>query len=179
MGDLLRFAGYGRPSLAQRYWTHHRVNLHVSYNFASDQQAVWDLFTNPAKLARALPGLQDVQPIAENTWHALVSIQVSHFSGRYKLTTHIDEHHEPDHWQVTISGDGQGSHLDGNFRIGLDSCNDAAETIATMIGKVAIEGTLAQIDPALTIATLYLLSRRFFIAMANQLPQRSHYTLTD
>ena len=146
--------------------------LRGSFYFRTDQQSTWGLLMDTDAIAEAIPGLEAMKPSTEaHTWHITTSIQATNMSGRYTGSVHISDQKPPDHYQLTIYGEGPQSIINASIFVKLKYNTEISQTVVSWNSNVSITGRLAEIDQQLTTAAAHMMAKRFFKALAEQLPQ--------
>jgi hypothetical protein len=148
------------------------MNLQGSYTYKADQETVWNLLMDPDAIAKAIPGVPEMEPLPDETdaWHANARIQVASIGGTYGGTIRITEKEPPNQYRLTVGGEGQQSIINGSAFIRLEYNEDTQETEVIWDGEANVAGKLAGVGQRLIAATANMLSKRFFKALADQLP---------
>jgi hypothetical protein len=143
-----------------------------SYAFNADQETVWNLLMDPNAIAKALPGVQEMVPIAgeSNAWRAIARIGIASVSGVYTGVVRMSEIQPPNQYRLIVGGEGQQSIINGTALMTLVYDLEQQKTIVSWNAEANISGKLASIAQRLVKAAAGLLSKQFFGALARQLP---------
>jgi carbon monoxide dehydrogenase subunit G len=148
------------------------VNITGAYFFDADQQTVWDLLMNPDAIAKALPGVDHLDPIAaeKNAWPATAKIGIASVSGTYTGTVRITDMVSPERYRLSVGDEGQGSIIRGSALLTVSY--DAAEkkTLLNWAADANVSGRLAAVGQRLVAVAATMLANQFFRGLAHQLP---------
>lgn len=150
------------------------MELNGQYNFAADQETVWQYLMNPDVIARALPGVEAMIPVEgeDNAWRAEAKIGIAAINGRYVGFVRMSEQNPPQQYRLTVNGEGQQSIINGTALITLSHDADTRQTLLHWQAEANISGKLASIGQRVIKAAASMLSKQFFGAVANQLPNQ-------
>lgn len=148
------------------------MQLNGDFNFNAPQEQVWQLLMDPAVIAAALPGVDELVPIEgeKDTWRAEAKINLAAVSGTYAGVIHMSEQQPPRQYRLTVSGEGQQSIINGSALITLNYDETTGQTRLTWEAEPSISGKLARVGQRLIKAAATMLSKQFFTAVAKQLP---------
>lgn len=127
----------------------------------ASQEEVWKLFMDPQKLARVVPGCEEVNQLDATHYETILSIKVSFMTIRSKTQGTLLEIKEPDHLTVELLG--QPLAMAGAFRA-LLSLNLAQAETGTIISyemQLTMLGRLASLGEAIIRSTSERLSAQF------------------
>lgn len=147
------------------------MKLSGSYDFEADQETVWKVLMDPQAIANALPGVDGLKPVESETdaWRAEAKIGVASVSGRYSGIVRLSDKSPPDHYRLSVNGEGQQSIIDGSALITLKYDEEAHQTHLTWEADANVSGKLARIGQRVIGAAANMMSRRFFEALASQI----------
>ncbi len=148
------------------------MQLNGDFYFNAPQEQVWQLLMDPAVIAAALPGVDELIPIEGETdsWRAEAKISLAAVSGTYGGVIHMSEQQPPRQYRLTVSGEGQQSIINGTALITLNYDETTGQTRLTWEAEPSISGKLARVGQRLIKAAATMLSKQFFTAVAKQLP---------
>ncbi len=148
------------------------MELNGQYTFADEQEIVWQHLMDPAVIAGALPGVDELMPVEgeENAWRAEAKISIAAINGRYGGFVRMSEQTPPKQYRLTVNGEGQQSIINGTALITLSYNEETHETLLTWQADANISGKLASIGQRVVKAAAAMLSKQFFSAVANQIP---------
>ncbi len=150
------------------------MQLSGTYTFNADQQTVWKLLMDPQAIAKALPNAQSMTPIEGETdaWRVIVKLNLPVINGAFNGIIRMSEQVEPDHYRLTVSGEGQQSVIGGTALITLAPDAGGAKTLLKWVADANISGKLAGIGQRLAGSVAPMMANQFFNGMAKQLPAR-------
>ena len=67
----------------ERYNEENKMRLEGTHTFSAPRQDVWAALMNPAVLASALPGAEQMEQIGENDYRAAMNVKVGPVQGRF------------------------------------------------------------------------------------------------
>ena len=70
------------------------MRLEGTYLFAAPREAVWEALMDPAVLAGALPGGEQMEQTGENQYRAVMNVKVGPVQGRFEGKILLEEMHE-------------------------------------------------------------------------------------
>lgn len=147
------------------------MKLSGTYTFDADQQAVWNVLMDPQAIAKALPGVDALLPIAgeQQAWKANAKIGIAGISGTFAGVVRMTELQPPQQYRLTVSGEGQQSVIGGNALITLSAAG-TGKTKLDWTGEANISGKLASIGQRLIGMAATMMANQFFSGLAKQIP---------
>jgi carbon monoxide dehydrogenase subunit G len=145
------------------------------YRFKLPQETVWKLLMNPDVIAKAIPGVDHIDPIAgePDAWRAVARIGIATVSGTYTGTIRMSEIEAPDRYRLTVNGEGKQSFIKASALFNLSYDPATQRTLVTWTAETNISGKLASVGQRLIAGAALLLSKLFFRALARQVPDYS------
>jgi carbon monoxide dehydrogenase subunit G len=154
------------------------MKISDTFTFDADQQAVWNLLMDPQAIAKALPGVDALEPIEGEKfgWRATAKLGIASINGTYAGIVRMSEIDPPSQYRLTVNGEGQQSIIGGTALLKLSYDPEKQKTILTWDADANVSGKLASIAQRLVSAAALMLGKQFFKALANQLPARQNDT---
>ena len=151
------------------------MKLTDTFTFDGDQETVWKLLMDPAVIAKAIPGVDQLVPLEGeiNAWRATAKIGIASINGVFSGIVRMSEIEAPTQYRLTVSGEGQQSFIGGTGLLKLHYDTAAQKTILTWDADANISGKLASIAQRVITAAAIMLSKQFFKCVANELPSSS------
>ena len=148
------------------------MKLTDTFAFDADQDTVWRLLMDPAVIAKAMPGVDQLTPIEgePNAWRATAKIGIAAVNGTYSGIVRMSEIAAPTQYRLTVNGEGQQSFIGGSALLTLRYDSDQKKTILNWDADANISGKLASVAQRLIVAAASMLSKQFFRGVASQLP---------
>jgi len=143
------------------------MQLNGKYEFNGTQQQVWDLFTNPDSLAKAMPGCQELKETEPGKYDALMKIGIAAVKGTYTGKFEIGDPDPPNRYQLIGEGSGSPGFVKGVTDIELTASND--KTIVTYQGEVQVGGLIAGVGQRMISGIAKMMLGQFFKKMKKEL----------
>lgn len=142
------------------------------FTFNADQQTVWEILMDTKAIAQALPGVEELIPVADepDTWRADAKLGIASISGTYSGRIRMSEQQPPDKYRLTVSGEGQQSIINGTTLIHLRYDEEQKKTILTWEAEASVSGKLASIGQRVISPAVKMMSGQFFKALDKQIP---------
>jgi uncharacterized protein len=118
------------------------------------------MLTDPAKLARLLPGCERLDPDGPDRYKAAVKFGIAAISGKYAGTLEFAEKKPAHSLVLKINGRGLPGFVQGEGRIEL--APRAAETEVSYKGEAQVGGVIASVGQRMLEATARKIVQQFF-----------------
>lgn len=147
------------------------MKLTDKFVFDADQEAVWNVFMSPEAIAKALPGVDKLDPVEgeASAWRAVAKINIASVTGSYAGTIRMTDVQPRDRFTLVVAGEGQQSIINGTAVLSLTYDPGQGKTLLTWEAEAKLSGKLASIGQRLISGAASLLSRQFFQGLAKQL----------
>jgi uncharacterized protein len=129
--------------------------------------AVWALLTDPARLARLLPGCQRLDPGGPDRYKASVKFGIAAISGSYAGSLEFAEKQPPRSLVMKLDGKGLPGFVKGQGRIELLARD--AQTEVRYSGEAQVGGMIAGVGQRMLEGAARRIMRQFFEAAAAEL----------
>lgn len=154
------------------------MQLNGQHDFDARPSAVWEVLHDPSAIARALPGVDALEPIEgeENAFRAQAKLQVAAIGGTYAGELRLSELKPPQSYRMKAQGEGQSSRFQGEVYVQLSETAAGSQTGGTRLewqADAQVSGLLARVGQRLIKATATMLSKRFFAALGEEIAQRN------
>lgn len=147
------------------------MELQGTHQFNAPLPAVWAALMDPAVLAQALPGGDQMEQIGENDYKAAMNVRVGPVQGRFEGKVTLSDILPMQRYTMQVSGQGAPGHLSGAGTLHL-APNDAG-TLMTYQGEVQVGGRIASLGQRLIESTAKSMIRQGLKALDDQLVQRA------
>ena len=149
------------------------MQLNGQHEFEAAPSVVWEVLHDPGAIARALPGVQALEPIEgeENAFRAQAKLQVAAIGGSYAGELRLSELKPPHSYRMKVQGEGQSSRFNGE--VGIQLSETAAGARLEWRADAQVSGLLARVGQRLIKATANMMSKRFFAALGEEIAQRN------
>ena len=154
------------------------MQLNGQHEFEAAPSVVWEVLHDPSAIARALPGVETLEPIAgeENAFRAQAKLQVAAIGGNYAGELRLSELQPPTSYRMSVQGEGQNSRIQGEVGVLLSETEHGARPAGTRLewqADAQVSGLLARVGQRLIKATANMMSKRFFAALGEEITQRN------
>lgn len=143
------------------------MKLAGQYVFPASPVKVWELLTNPERLAKLLPGCERLDPDGPDRFKAAVKFGIAAISGKYTGTIEFAEKKPPKSMRVKLSGKGIPGFVDGVGHIELDESDGRTELRYT--GEAQVGGMIASVGQRMIEGAARKIMDQFFSAVAEEL----------
>jgi carbon monoxide dehydrogenase subunit G len=122
------------------------MHLEGTFGVKAEQQAVYDFLTDPQRVSRHMPDVEEVQIHDADHFTVKAKVGISHIKGSMTMKLTISERRPPIGTTVTGKGSGLASVVDMLTSFTLEPGVDG-ETIVNWSGDVNVSGKLAAFGP--------------------------------
>jgi uncharacterized protein len=122
---------------------------------------VWSLLTDPARLARLLPGCERLEPDGPDRYKAAVKFGIAAISGKYAGTLEFAEKKPPRSLVLKMDGKGLPGFVKGEGRIEL-AAKGGSDTELTYTGEAQVGGVIASVGQRMLDAAARKIVQQFF-----------------
>lgn len=131
-------------------------------------QRVWDLFNDPNRLVRLIPGCQNIEQLASNEFAGTINVGIAAIRGVYTGKLKLDEIRQPEHYKIIVDGKGKQGFMRGVGTLDL-IIGDGDLTIVRYSGDVQFGGLLVQVGQRVIDSAAKMMLGQFFAAAAAEL----------
>jgi len=143
------------------------VKLAGKYILPAPPEKVWELLTDPVRLAKLLPGCERLDPDGPDRYKAAVKFGIAAISGKYAGTVEFAEKKPPHSMRMKISGKGLPGFVDGTGNIEL--AENAGQTELRYTGDAQVGGMIASVGQRMMEGAAKKIVDQFFAAAAEEL----------
>lgn len=136
------------------------MDITGTYTFNAQPTRVWELLMDPATIASCIPGCEQLEPDGENRYRARLNVALAAMTGSYDGTVVLSDMVPPDHYVLTVEGQGRPGFVKGSATISLRA--DGATTIVDVRGTMQTGGTIARLGQRLIGSVSKMMQDRFF-----------------
>ena len=126
----------------------------------------WDVFTDPNRLAKLLPGCERLDPDGADRFKAIVKFGIAAISGKYNGTVEFTEKKPPHLLRIKLSGKGLPGFVDGEGLVELSEKEGNTEVHYT--GEARVGGPIAAVGQRMIDAAAKKIVEQFFSAAAEE-----------
>lgn len=143
------------------------MKLAGQYVLPAPPAEVWDLLTDPARLAKLLPGCERLDPDGPDRFKAAVKFGIAAISGKYSGTFEFSEKRPPKSLRMKVSGKGMPGFVDGTGHIELEE--HEGHTKLSYTGEAQVGGMIAAVGQRMIEGAARKIVDQFFAAACEEL----------
>lgn len=140
------------------------MRISGSYSLPLPQERAYQLLQDPEVLAKAMPGCERLEKIAENEYRMKMKIVLASLAGNFDSKVKIADQTPPSSFRLLVEGSGRPGFLRGDGLLRL--APSSAGTEVSYDGEVQVGGTIAAVGQRLLDGTAKMLIRKFFEALS-------------
>jgi hypothetical protein len=143
------------------------VNLDGSAVLSASPERVWSVITDPAVLARTIPGCLSLQKVGEDSYTISVSAGVGAIRGTYAGEVRLSELNEPTSYVMHASGSGGPGSVRATVPISLEAVDGG--TRLTYSADAVVGGAVAGVGQRMITGVAKRMAGQFFSAIDAEL----------
>jgi uncharacterized protein len=129
------------------------------------RQRVWDLFNDPNRLSRLIPGCEKLEQLAPDEFTGTINVGIAAVKGVYAGKLKLDEIRPPEHYKMLVDGKGKQGFMRGFGTLDLvPAAANAQHTLVKYTGDVQVGGPLMQVGQRVIDSAAKMLIGQFFAA---------------
>lgn len=134
------------------------------------REYVWDLFNDPDRLIRLIPGCEKLDCLAPGEFAGTISVGLAAIKGVYSGRLKLDEIRPPEHYKMTVDGKGKQGFVRGSGTLDLTGADGKSDqTIVKYSGDIQVGGPLMQVGQRLMDSAAKMMLGQFFAAAEAEL----------
>jgi carbon monoxide dehydrogenase subunit G len=143
------------------------VNLDGSAVLSAPPERVWEVITDPAVLARTIPGCETLEQTGEDEYRMNVTVGVGAIRGTYAGEVKLSDQQRPTSYVMHASGAGGPGSVRATVTINLEP--DGEGTALTYSADAVIGGAVAGVGQRMITGVAKRMAGQFFQAIDNEL----------
>ncbi len=143
------------------------MKLTGTQTFLAPRQQVWNFLTDPHRLAKCMPGCENLEPVGEHEFSGVINVGLAAVKGVYNGKVKLDELQPPVHYKMILDGKGKQGFIKGAGTIDLEE--QTGQTVLKYNGDVQIGGPLASVGQRMIDGAAKMMIGQFFTAMEAEL----------
>jgi carbon monoxide dehydrogenase subunit G len=144
------------------------VNLDGSAVLSADPDKVWAVITDPAVLARTIPGCETLEQVGDDEYKMNVSVGVGAIRGTYAGEVKLTDQQRPKSYVMHASGAGAPGNARATVTINLEQ-GEAGTTTLTYSADAVIGGPVAGVGQRMITGVAKRMAGQFFKAIDDEL----------
>jgi carbon monoxide dehydrogenase subunit G len=143
------------------------VNLDGSAVLHADPERVWSVITDPAVLARTIPGCETLEQVGDDEYKMNVTVGVGAIRGTYAGEVRLSDKQHPSSYVMHASGAGGPGNVRAKVLINLEP--SAEGTTLTYSADAVVGGAVAGVGQRMMTGVAKRMAGQFFKAIDNEL----------
>lgn len=140
----------------------------------ASREQVWSSLTDPAFLAKCLPGAQSLTPDGPGRYKVSLKMALAAFSGKFDGGVDLSDEHPPEFFRMAVEGRGAPGFMKGQGTITLcesaqHPSHSSAQTEVRYDGEAQVGGVIASVGSRMIEAAARKIVQQFFDAAASEL----------
>ena len=131
------------------------------------REEVWDLLTDPQRLAKCLPGAERLEPDGPDRYKVAMKFGIAAFSGKFQGSVELAEKKPPESLKMRVEGRGVPGFMKGEGTISLREKSGVTEV--KYEGEAQVGGVIASVGQRMIEAASKKIMQQFFDAAAAEL----------
>jgi carbon monoxide dehydrogenase subunit G len=140
------------------------VRISGTYFLPLPQERAYQLLQDPESLARALPGCERLERLAENEYRMKMKVMLASLAGDFDSKVKIADQAPPSSFRLVVEGSGRPGFVRGDGVLKLSP--NGTSTEVSYHGDVQFGGTIAAVGQRLLDGTAKMLIKKFFEAIS-------------
>lgn len=143
------------------------MKVEGTYTFAAPQDVVWPTMLDPDVLARTLPGVQNLDKVADNEYRATMKIRIGPVQGIFSGKVQLSDFNPPESCHLSVDGKGAPGFVKGEGDLELSE--DGESTVLSYRGDAQVGGRLASVGQRLMESSTQALIRQSLESLDTQI----------
>jgi carbon monoxide dehydrogenase subunit G len=143
------------------------VNLDGSAVLHGDPERVWSVFSDPAVLARTIPGCESLEKTGDDEYRMNVSVGVGAIRGTYAGEVRLTDQDRPKSYVMHASGAGAPGQVRATVQIRLEPSSEGTEL--TYSADAVVGGPVAGVGQRMMTGVAKRMAGQFFTAVDAEL----------
>ena len=143
------------------------MNLDGSAVLHADPERVWSVITDPAVLARTIPGCESLEQVGDDEYKMNVTVGVGAIRGTYAGEVKLSDQERPKSYVMHASGAGGPGNVRATVTINLEP--DGEGTTLTYSADAVVGGPVAGVGQRMITGVAKRMAGQFFKAIDDEL----------
>ena len=143
------------------------MTLDGEHRFSASQAHVWERLNDPEVLARATPGLKELQPLQADIYKAVFEIKMGPINSTFDGTLQVVDRVAPERFGLLIKIGGKVGSVDAEATIALRP--EEGATVVAFTGTARLTGLLMRMGQRVLGGVGRMFTRQFFQAVEQEL----------
>lgn len=147
------------------------MRLEGEHIFKGSAEDVWELVRDPAVLATAMPGTQELNQLSDSEYEGSINVRVGPIAGSFSGRILVSDENPPESCTLRAEGEGKAGFFKGSGHVHLHDQGDGT-TLMKYEGDVQVGGKLASVGQRLMDTTSKSMIRQGFEVLDKALEAR-------
>jgi carbon monoxide dehydrogenase subunit G len=139
------------------------MKIEGTHQLNAPRERVYQLLVDPEVLQRCIPGCEQLEKTAENTYSATIRAGVGAIKGVFTGTVRLEDMRPPEHYRIVVEGKGSPGFLKGSGNLDLGEQGEG--TLIKYTGDLQLGGTIAGVGQRMIQGTAKMMASQFFTAL--------------
>ncbi|HVA81170.1 MAG TPA: carbon monoxide dehydrogenase subunit G [Candidatus Binataceae bacterium] len=135
---------------------------------SAPRERVWDLFNNPERLSKLIPGCEKLETLGPDEYGGTLNVGIASVKGVYSGKLKLEDQRAPAHYRMLVDGKGKQGFMRGSGTLDLEA-RGAKSTAVKYAGDVQVGGTLVQVGQRVIESAAKMMLGQFFAAAEAEL----------
>ena len=131
------------------------------------REQVWELFTDPVRLAKLLPGCERLEADGPDRYKVVVKFVIAAITGKYGGAVELLDKNPPASLGIRVDGKGAPGFMRGEGRLELAAKDNGTEVRYS--GEAQVGGVIASVGQRMIEAAAKKIIQQFFESAAKEL----------
>ena len=146
------------------------MRMDGTYTFSAPRAAVWEALMDPAVLAGALPGGEQLERVGENDYQAAMNVKVGPVQGRFVGKITLTDITPLQQYTMKVDGQGAPGYVAGEGTLNFEDVEGG--TLLRYGGDVQVGGRIAGVGQRLVESTARSMTRQGLTALDQMIQAR-------
>ena len=143
---------------------------------SAPRERVWDLFNNPERLSKLIPGCEKLDILGPDEYAGTINVGIASVKGLYTGKLKLEDKRPPEHYKMIVEGKGKQGFIRGSGTLDL-APGEGKATVVKYSGDVQIGGPLAQVGQRVIESAAKMIMGQFFAAADAELKAEAAGTI--
>jgi len=130
---------------------------------SASRERVWELFNNPDRLSRLIPGCEKLEVLGPDEYAGTINVGIASVKGVYSGKLKLEDKRAPEHYKIAVDGEGKQGFVRGSGTLDLEA-RDRSTTMVKYAGDVQVGGLLVQVGQRVIDSAAKMMMGQFFAA---------------
>jgi len=143
---------------------------------SAPRERVWDLFNNPERLSKLIPGCEKLEMLGPDEYGGTINVGIASVKGVYSGKLKLEDKRAPEHYKMLVDGKGKQGFMRGSGTLDLEA-RDKTTTVVKYSGDVQVGGPLVQVGQRVIDSAAKMMMGQFFAAADAELKAEASGTV--